>query len=981
MQPGCVSARLTSPVMVGRSEQLAILEQCFDRVRSGASATVLVGGDAGAGKTRLITEFASRHAGGATLLQGGCVDVGGDGLAFAPFTAALRGLVRRIGAERVVFLLPGGAPPELGRLLPALGAPGPRRDAETDRARLFEELFALLENLAEPQPVVLVIDDAHWADGSSRDLLSFLVRNLQLSTGLLVLVTYRTDDLGRGHPLRPLLAEMSRLAWVERVELPPLSASEVIAQVHAILGGAGPPALVEEVIRRGEGNPLFVEMLLDSAGRFPESLADLLLARVGQLPDQTQRILEVAALIGRRFGQPLLEAVTGLDDAALSDALRPAVAAGVVVTDGDLYQFHHALIQEAINTGQLPGERKRWHARMAQVLEADPELAPEGGAAQAIAHHWHAAGDAPRALQAAWRAAADAAEAVAYAEQLNMLGRVLELWNAVPDASGLVGADHVTVLEQAVAAAHLAGQPERGVLLADAALEEPGAQADPVRAFFLHERRTAMRLQLRHADLEGLLEAVARIPVDHPARPRALAAVAEQLMDAQMPEEAYRFGDEALAAARRTRDLVSEASALITTAALNARRGELQAQLPRLVEARAIAEQLGATRLLMRALQWEASVHAAYGEHERAAEVSRRGIAAATAAGLARTSGAAHAGNLAEALTALGRWDEALEVIEHALSLLPPPGPRVQLLRARGFISLARGDLDAAQSALLEAQAEAPTIRDGASFGAFEALLLTEFEVSLHAARGDTSKALAVAKQVLQAEGARVSKLQRFLWPLLATTARVARVAATPGAPETLAAAAREVLSLAAAHAASVRPVSPVQQAHAAAFRAVSQAQSAAWDEVASAWERIGEPYRRAQALVCGTQTALSCGEDRHAAADRLRIAMDLAAALGAKPLCSEIETLARRARLDMIRAEVGEPRTADLGLTSRELEVLRLVAEGRDNREIAADLFISAKTASVHVSNILGKLGAHTRVEAAAIAHRAGLVGVASSC
>jgi predicted ATPase len=199
--------------VVGRSEQLAILERCFDRVRAGGLATVLLGGDAGAGKTRLVSEFASRHTGEATLLTGGCIDLASDSFAFAPFTSALRGLVRRIGAERVVSLLPAASPPELGRLLPALGAPGPHGDGESDRARLFEELLGLLENLAESQPTMLVIEDAHWADRSSRDLLAFLVRNLQMSPGLFILVTYRTDDLGRGHPLRLLVAELSRLAW------------------------------------------------------------------------------------------------------------------------------------------------------------------------------------------------------------------------------------------------------------------------------------------------------------------------------------------------------------------------------------------------------------------------------------------------------------------------------------------------------------------------------------------------------------------------------------------------------------------------------------------------------------------------------------------------------------------------------------------------------------------------------------------------
>jgi DNA-binding CsgD family transcriptional regulator/tetratricopeptide (TPR) repeat protein len=987
---------LVSPVMVGRSSRLAVLRDIFDRVCAGSSTIVLLGGEAGAGKTRLITEFTEEVAGRAVRLSGCCVDLGGDGLAYAPFTATLRDLARQLGADGVAALVPGAAPGELGRLLPALGSarppnPGYGEDAGAPRARLFEELLGLLENLADQQPVVLVIEDAHWADRSSRELLAFLARNLQPPNSLLVLVSYRTDDLGAGHPLRPLLAELERLPPTVRVELPRLSRAGVIAQIRAIFGGPGPDGLIEEVVRRSDGNPLFVEALLETAGRFPESLADLLLARVERLPDDTQRVLRAAAVAGARFGQPLLDAVTGLAEVASSECLRPAVAAGVLVADEAEYAFRHALMREAAAAGLLPGERKRLHARLAQALEADPELVAHGRATAEIAHHWHAAGEAARGLPAAWRAAADAAGALAHAEQLAMLDRVLEAWDAVTDAAGLIGASRADVLDQAVTAAYLAGEPERGVLLSDAALAEPGIQVSLARAFFIQERRSAMSRQLGHPDVAGLVAAADKVPDDDPARPRVLAALAEQLLEAQMTEEAREAGEHALAAARRASDPVAEAGALITIAALSARREDVAAQLPRLAEARALAEQAGAASLQLRAARWEASMLEAHGQHERAVKTARRGLAAAAAAGLSRTSGAVHAWNLAEALTSLGRWDEASEVAEHALSLLPAAALRPQLLRLLGFIALARGDLGAAAAALRDARDASEGSPGGGSCQTREALMLADLEVSLLATYGDTAGALAVAARVLTAEGARTARVKRFLWPLLSASARVAYLATGPGTTDELTALARGVLRQAAGHAASARPVSPLGRAHAAAYaaaadQAVGGNDGGAWDRVASAWEQLGEPYREAQALLHAAEVALAAGGDRDAAAPRLRLAADLADALAARPLREEISALARRACIVIIRrvgapggpgaAGPAGPGSVGLNLTPREFEVLRLVAAGRNNREIAAELFISAKTASAHVCNILAKLGVRSRVEAAAIAHRAEVTG-----
>jgi DNA-binding NarL/FixJ family response regulator len=970
-----MGASLVSPVMVGRGEQLATLRRLSDLACAGSPTVVLLGGEAGVGKTRLITEFTAGLNDELLLLSGGCIDLGDPGLAYAPFTAALRGLVRQLGAEGVAALVPGGAPAELGRLLPALGAFRPRDtdDAATARARLFEEFLGLLENLADRQPTVLVIEDAHWADQSSRDLLSFLTRSLEPGIALLIVVSYRTDDVDRGHPLRPLLAELERVPLVHRIELHRLSRPEAIAQIRAILstqnlGEPGSTGAVEKIAQRSDGNPLFVEVLLESAGQLPQSLADLLLARVGRLPADTQRVLGAAAVAGGRFGQPLLEAATGLTEAALSDALRPAVSAGVLVTDDDMLAFRHALIREAVLAGQLPGERKRWHVALARVLEADQGLVPGIRAAAEIARHWDAAGEVALALPAAWRSAANAAEALAYAEQLVMLERVLELWDVVTDAATLTGTTRVAVLEEAITAALLAGEPEAGVRLADAMLGEPDIKDDPVRAFFIAERRAAMSLQLRRPDVAGLGEAADKVADVDPARPRVLAALAEQLMDAQLPET-YERGEQALAAARRGGDRVAEASALITVAAFSALHGDLTSQLPRLAEAGAIAVKAGSHRLVMRAMYLESSFLEGYGQHERAAAAARRGIASSAAAGLARTAGAMQATSLAFALTSLGRWDEAGEVLEHALGMLPPPGTRLRLLYLAGSIAVARGDYDAAAAAFREADEETPVHER--SLGVYEALLLADLEISLLAARGDMAAALAAAQRILRATDGRTSDLHRWLWPLLDTSARVAARATVPGADE--------VLRLAAQHAAAGQSLTPVQDAHAAGYRAAAaqaagQRDAGAWDRVAVAWQRLDEPYRQACALVNAAETALTDDGDRGAASERLRQAARIADALGAVPLSEQISTLARRARIDVARGETEEQDSPDLGLTHRELEVLRLVAAGRNNRDIAAELFISAKTASVHVSNILAKLGVHTRVEAAAIAHRAGV-------
>src|SRR5215831_985192 len=270
-----MSGRASSPVLVGRDEQMAALEAAFASVRQGGPSAVLLGGEAGVGKSRLVSEFSVAAASaGARVLTGGCLELGTDGLPFAPFTAILRDLVHELGAEAVASMLPGRTTRGLARLLPELGEPDTGGDPAEARARLFEEVLRALEHLTRHSPVVLVIEDAHWADRSSRDLLTFLIGNQRSLSGLLIVVTYRSDELHRTHPLRPLLATLDRIAWVERIELPRLTRDDTDELAVRILGREPAADLTEALYHRSEGNPLFVEALLCCDGGLSAELPE-----------------------------------------------------------------------------------------------------------------------------------------------------------------------------------------------------------------------------------------------------------------------------------------------------------------------------------------------------------------------------------------------------------------------------------------------------------------------------------------------------------------------------------------------------------------------------------------------------------------------------------------------------------------------------------------------------------------------------------
>ena len=980
---------------------MAALADALSGVREGGHPALLIGGEAGAGKSRLLAEFAATVP-EAQVLTGGCLQLGGDELPFTPFATVLRGLVRELGADAVTAMMPGRGIPELARLIPELGEPDEGRDPGQARARLFEEMLTLLGRLAESGPVIVLVEDAHWADESTRGLLAFLIGQQRELPGTLIAVTFRSDELHRTHPLRPVLAELARIGWVRRIELPRLTRRETAELASQILGREPDPDLVARLYARSEGNPLFAEELIhggDLDRDLPESLRDLLLGTVQRLPDATREVLRVASSGIEPYGHGLLAVVSGLDEEEALAALRPAVTTNVLLASADGYSFRHALIREAVSGDLLPGEDERQHARYAAAIDADPSLAGPGRAAIEAANHWYWARDAGRALSGAWRAAALLTQSVAHAERLALLSRVLRLWDQVPDAAERTGTDRAGVLEQAMLTAELSGDDQRGLAFADAALAELDPVTAPVRvALMLGKRNLFKRLLGRPGGGDDLRAALALVPAEATAAAATRAEILLAMGYFGVTPTQRAYAEEALALARRSGAVGTEVNALLTLA-LGATAPAFQAApgseaLALIAQARATAARSGHFQTALRAASLESYLLEAAGEYERAAEVARQGMREAEENGLTRALGTFLAINVAEPLFALGRWDESLEMAERALELSPPSLHQSALRGRQAYVTVARGQVEAAAEALSAAH----QVLSDARFEYQYHLPQTELTVQLRMVADGPAAALDEAIAVTERYDLS-SAIPVNGWPLVITLAHVSLAAlrqATGGQAESMAERAATLMGRLRTAAAGLPAEGPLQRAyrltfaaqvttaslvHAEIVRAAEAAEPsaarAAWDEAAKAWEALRQPYELAIALTCAAEAELAgpaglTGRDREAAGGRLRRAAPLAAQLGARPLADTITSLARRAGVTLDAKTPVRP--GRLGLTDRELEVLRLVAAGRTNRDIAADLFISAKTASVHVSNIMAKLGAANRAQAAAIAQSRGL-------
>ncbi|WP_372351783.1 AAA family ATPase [Streptomyces sp. KL116D] len=971
--------------LIGRDDELARLTGVLDRAAAGEPRAVLVAGDAGVGKTRTLTEAAAHAAAtGTTVLTGHCVDLGDVGLPYLPFTEILGAAA---ADERLAPAF--AAYPAVSRLIgTAAGS-----DAG-GRLQLFEGVAGLLADLADLTPLLLVVEDLHWADQSSRDLLRFLLSRGVLQRPapggpprrLAVLTSYRTDDLHRRHPLRPLLAELIRLPAVDRLDLRPLADADMARLVRAQHSGPVPDSTVRTIVDRAEGNAFYAEELLaalpDDEGpgssAMPGGLADVLLIRIEQLTETAQQVLRTAAVAGRRVGHDLLRDAVQLPEEELESALREAIGHQQLVPGDDAtYSFRHALTREAVYADLLPGERIRLHRLFATLLAADGRAAES---AAERAHHSRASHDLADALAASLEAADHARRVRAPAEELRHLETALELW-AVVDAAAHPGhTDPVTLTLRASGAAAHAGEPHRAVQLTRSALARAGSDADSELA--ARVRYTLADNLMRIDNLEAAFtyssEALSLIPAEPPTRTWVWAA-ATHVMAARYvgrDEDAERVARQAIDIAERLGLPDAQADLLISRIGLRTHNRRTPEGRLDLVRARELARTAGNLSVEMRALYNLAIGCYESGDLDACLTWIGDGLDGARRAGVLSSPYALELRYLQSLLLyTLGRWDECVRAAATDAELLTAAGGFTTAPAL--YVVLARGDHDAAV-------AGARALLDGTTdwMASLVASIVLTDDAALSGDAEDCVRQMRdwVDKLTENSGSERpdaVVRLAALALAAVADAAEESRLTGDASAAGRWAGTAAELVELARDTAArgedgteqGPEGLAWLARAEAEAIRATSGPDVAAWERAVTAFG-YGEPYELAR---CRRRLAeaLLTADRRDEAAEQAYAARDTAVRLGAAPLLDALDALIRRGRLSDAPA-AGERIAA---LTARESDVLRLLGRGRTNRQIGEELFISGKTASVHVSNILAKLGASSRTDAVGIAYREGLI------
>ena len=971
--------------LVGRERELRVLQRSVASAAAAQPAAVLVAGAAGIGKSRLVRALLQDPSGAeALVLRAQCVDVGDPGLPHLVMVDLIRALQAAAAADPVITAALDRVPVVGGLADP--NAPGHGVVDQSRRLQLFDATAAVLADVGRARgPVVVVVEDLQWVDSSSSDFLRFLLSRMN-SERLTVLATVRTDGLAARPRVRQLLSELGRLASVRRLDLQPFDLGEVEEYLTRVAGRPPDPGVAARLLRRTGGNPYFVQTLAGEAPHpsrvddtLPRALADLLVGRLEGLPDDVRTVVRSAAVAAHVVPDRRLRRAVGLAEDDLDEALRVAVAEGILTPEGAGYSFAHDLLRTAVYDDLLPGERARIHAAHAAALEAGI-----GGPVRPaeVAHHFAEAQDLPKLLVWSVRAAEQAMTVLAPSEALQHLERALAAWSSVGDASSLVGTTQGRLAITAARAAGLAGEPGGAVEWAGLAVrlcdaDEDGAGRVQARAELVHQLVAIDATDLVVRPAEEAVRLAELAAVDPRTAALAHVALARALVAARRTDDARRPAERALAAARAVGLPALEVQALTTAAFLDEIEGDRGAAADRLHAALHLARAEGELAAELRAHYSLASLHYYNGDVSGSLPVLSHAMTRLTESGLQWSDSGVELRLLhAIALYVSGDLEGSLRAA-HTPAQRPPDVAAARLAAVSCYPAVARG-LPDAERRLVE-------LRDSWDADPQVALVTGGCEADRLTWHGEPLAAVAIAERA-QSHLDAVAGEGRYggLWLSALALGALADHASScrQRRDEAGAAAALEQGEVLLGRVERLvesghgRPGGLGPEGQAWHTRALAEHARLRGEPAVELWRRAlagygyGHVYEQARCHWRLAEALVSAG-DREAARSHAEAAAASAQSMQAGPLQRAVAATVSQARL------AGPRSTADAVLTGRELEVLRLVAEGLTNREIGRRLFISQKTASVHLSNLMAKLNVANRTEAVTVAQRRGLLDV----